>query len=119
MAASLEETLIWVWHQAMGEEARRSPRKAGSLLRGGRAGPDGTKWIFVSRVITNSAGLSRILKQHLAGPNRLAKERRLCNFLSERRYIAVVVAGTVQSCGAAPVNQKVKQDEHHEDECRD
>jgi hypothetical protein len=40
-------------------------------------------------------------------------------FLSERRYIAVVVAGTVQSCGAAPGDQKVKQDEHHEDECRD
>jgi hypothetical protein len=39
-------------------------------------------------------------------------------FLSERRYIAVVVAGTVQSYGAAPGNQKVKQDEH-EDECRD
>jgi hypothetical protein len=39
-------------------------------------------------------------------------------FLSEQRYIAVVVAGTVQSCGAAPGNLKAKQDEH-EDECRD
>jgi hypothetical protein len=83
MAASLEETLIWVWHQDMVEEARpsdRHRRRPEVSSAEDEPVPMTRKWIFVSKVITNSTGSSRILKQHLAGPNWHAKERRSCNF---------------------------------------
>ena len=105
MAASLEETLISVWRQAIVEGTKTVTRKAGIFPCEGRAGPNCAKWIFVLTV-TNCADSSKILKTS----SRLAREgKKVMQFLSERRYIAVVVDGKVRFYGKAVLKELERQ----------
>ena len=108
MAASLEETLISVWRQAMVEGAktvtvedgnfplRRTSRSRlrefdfqfqGHALRGLEQNPEtGSRWARLAREV-----------------------KKVMQFLSGRRYIAVVVDGKVQFYGKAGLDELEKQ----------
>jgi hypothetical protein len=65
MAASLEDTLISVWREALVEGATTVTE--GRIFQcEGRAGPSCAKWIFVLTA-TNCVDSSKILKPVLAG----------------------------------------------------
>jgi len=104
MAASLEETLVSVWHQTMVNEAkavsvegrsfpvRRTSRSRlrevdfpfeGHELRGLEQNPEtGSRWAQLAR-----------------------QGKKVMQFLQQRRYIAVVVDGRVQFYGHAALDE--------------
>jgi len=104
MAASLEETLVSVWHQTMVNEAkavsvegrsfpvRRTSRSRlrevdfpfeGHELRGLEQNPEtGSRWAQLAR-----------------------QGKKVMQFLHQRRYIAVVVDGRVQFYGHAALDE--------------
>ena len=108
MSASLEETLISVWRQALAEDAKsvvlengRFPvrRTSGSRLR----------QVDFQFDDDELRGLEQNPKtaSHWA---RLAREgKKVMQFLKQRRYIAVVVDGTVRFYGYRAL-EELKQD---------
>jgi len=104
MAASLEETLISVWRQAMVEDSkvitlqnetfplRRTSRSRlrevdfqfeGQELRGLEQNPEtGSRWALLAR-----------------------QGKKVMQFLKQRRYVAVVVDGKVQFFGHAALDE--------------
>ena len=66
MAASLEETLISVWRQAMVEDAKVVTLEDKKFPVPGPADPDCGKWIFNLKG-TNCGVLNKILKLLLVG----------------------------------------------------
>ena len=105
MAASLEETLVSVWRQAMAEEAksvivgdqkfpvRRTNRSKivrsglsfrGAVLRGLEQNPEtGSRWAQLTR-----------------------QGKKVMQFLQQRRYIALVVEGKVQFYGKPTLSEE-------------
>ena len=100
MAANLEEILISVWRQAMVEEAKTVSVDGGSFPVRRRAGRDCAKWIFVSKV-NNCAGLEQNPETASRWAQLAREGQKVMQFLSEQRYIAVVVDGKVQFYGKA------------------
>ena len=100
MATSLEETLISVWHQAMVEEAKNVSVDGGSFAvrKTSRSRLREVDFRFEGQQL-------RGLEQNPETASRwaqLAREgQKVMQFLSEQRYIAVVVDGKVQFYGKA------------------
>ena len=100
MAASLEETLISVWHQAMVEGSKTITVEDGSfpVRRTSRSRLREVYFQFQGHA-------ARGLEQNPETSSqwaRLAREgKKVMQFLSGRRYIAVVVDGKVQFYGKA------------------
>jgi hypothetical protein len=98
MATSLEETLISVWRQAMVEEAKNVSVDGGSFAvrKTSRSRLREVDFQFEGRTL-------RGLEQNPKTASRWAKlareGKKVMQFLSERRYIAVVVDGKVQFYG--------------------
>ncbi len=98
MAASLEETLVSVWQQALAENAR-------SVSLGGRTFPvRRTSRSRLREVVFEFEGHElRGLEQNPVTVSRwaqLARDgKKVMQFLQQRRYIAVVVDGKVQFYG--------------------
>ncbi len=98
MAASLEETLIWVWRQALVEEAKTVSVDGRSfpVRRTSRSRLREVDFQFENHAL-------RGLEQNPKTASRWAKlareGKKVMQFLSERRYIAVVVDGKVQFYG--------------------
>ena len=105
MATSLEETLISVWRQAMVEEAEAVTVDGGSFAvrKTSRSRLREVDFRFEGQEL-------RGLEQNPQTASRwaqLAREgKKVMQFLSERRYIAVVVDGKVQFYGTAPGDRK-------------
>ena len=98
MAASLEKTLISVWKQALGENARSVSLEGRSfpVRRTSRSRLREVDFEFEGRQL-------RGLEQNPETASRwaqLARQgKKVMQFLQERRYIAVVVDGKVQFYG--------------------
>ena len=108
MAASLEETLISVWRQAMVEGAKTVILEDGNfpLRRTSRSRLREVDFQFQSHAL-------RGLEQNPETGSRwarLAREgKKVMQFLSGRRYIAVVVDGKVQFYGKAGLDELKRQ----------
>jgi hypothetical protein len=102
MAASLEETLISVWKQALAENARTVELEGRSfpVRRTGRSRLREVDFPFEGHQL-------RGLEQNPETASRWAqlarRGKKVMQFLQERRYIAVVVDGKVQLYGRAPL----------------
>src|SRR5205085_10705102 len=98
MAASLEETLISVWQQALVENARSVKLENRTFLvrRTSRSRLREVDFQFEGHEL-------RGLEQNLETASRWAqlarKGKKVMQFLQQRRYIAVVVNGKVQFYG--------------------
>jgi hypothetical protein len=68
MAASLEETLISVWEQALAENARTVELEDAVFRFAERADPDCAKWILNLKVISSVVS-NKILRLPPAGRN--------------------------------------------------
>lgn len=98
MAASLEETLISVWQQALAENARsvKLANRSFPVRRTSRSRLREVDFQFEGHEL-------RGLEQNPETPSRwaqLAREgKKVMQFLQQRRYIAVVVDGKLQFYG--------------------
>jgi hypothetical protein len=108
MAASLEETLISVWRQAMAEGSKTVTVEDGNfpVRRTSRSRLREVNFKFQGHAL-------RGLEQNPETSSRwarLARERKkVMQFLSGCRYIAVVVEGNVQLYGTAGLNELERQ----------
>src|SRR5919109_1614312 len=104
MAATLDQTLISVWRQALVEEAK-------SVTLGGRSFPvRRTSRARLREVDFQFEGQQlRGLEQNPETASRwaqLARQgKRVMQFLKERRYVAVVVDGKLQFYGHAALDE--------------
>jgi len=102
MAASLEDTLISVWRQALFDNAKSVTLEDRNfpVRRTSRSRLREVDFQFEDHVL-------RGLEQNPETPSRwaqLAREgRKVMQFLHQRRYIAVVVDGKVRFYGKAPL----------------
>jgi hypothetical protein len=103
MAASLEETLISVWHQALVEDARivKLENRSFPVRRTSRSRLREVDFQFEKHEL-------RGLEQNPETASRwaqLAREgRKVMQFLQQRRYVAVVVDGKAQFYGHKPLS---------------
>ena len=105
MAASLEETLISVWHQALVEGAR-SVRLANRSFPVRRTSRSRLREVDFQFEAYELRGLEQNPKTASRWAQLARQGKKVMQFLQQRRYVAVVVDRKVQFYGDVVLDQK-------------